>query len=196
MFLCAIKTIFFINRFHCLLYNTLFRAYSQNHCHALQMTHYVSGTTKKMLLLTKQCMSNWINNVQVWPLFVNTFILFIAPALYEKRPLKGFLSPPAPGNVDNPSIFFAFLWRCCWLRGFRQKAGLLVRYKRKELNQVGYSLVQEQQQFQQQQQQQQLNDQQNDFHWNEHDEQGKVSLIVLLFIILPLAKHQHFSRLP
>ena len=55
--------------------------------------------------------------------------------------------------------------------GLDKRTSLWVRYKSKGLNQVGYSSVQEQQQYQQQQ----PTDHQNDFHWNEHDEQGKLS---------------------
>lgn len=54
-------------------------------------------------------------------------------------------------------------------QGFQTKPYVCVRYKRKGLNQVGYSLVQDQKQ-----QQQQNTQQQHDLHWNEHHEQSKL----------------------
>jgi len=35
--------------------------------------------------------------------------------------LKGFLSPPAAGNVDNPSNILCISMSCCWVRWFGQK---------------------------------------------------------------------------
>lgn len=74
----------------------------------------------------------------------------VTPRLLTLSPVLGprVLNDRCPlGNVDNPSVFCAFLWRRCWLRGFRQKGTVLCgRYKRQGLNQAWYSFVQEQEQ--------------------------------------------------
>lgn len=115
--------------------------------------------------MSKQCQG-------ATPPIVNPFTLSVTPrppALYEKWPLEMWTIPPysvhfygviaGSGGLDKGPVCGG-------------------RYKRKGLNQAEYSSVQEQQQqqqFQQQQQQRPSTNQQNDFHWHEHDEQGEFS---------------------
>lgn len=114
-----------------------------------------------------------------WPTSrCDLWLLTLSPSLWplrytRKGLLKGFPEPTGPWKCGQSPHFLCISMALLLAQGFWTKArSVSVRYKRKGLRQVGHSLVQEQEE----QQKQQPTDQQNDFHWNEHDEQGELSL--------------------